>query len=254
MITIPSAHRSRPSLSLRRCARVAATLAFVMFVTAAVAQVRYNTPDEAVTALIDAAKASDLKALTRVLGPGSADIVSSGDPVADASARKRVVDAYDAKHQVVMEGADKAVLIIGREDWPLPIPLVRKDGAWRVRHRGRPRGNPLSPHRAQRAERDPGLSRLCRRAARICRERHRRQRSLRTAHRQPAGQEGRPLLAGAIRRGREPARRARRQRRGGGVSRRPAAHSLSRLLLQGAHPAGPERARRRARTTSCAAR
>ena len=130
MITIPSAHRSRPSLSLRQCARVAATLAFVMFVTAAVAQVRYNTPDEAVTALIDAAKASDLKALTRVLGPGSAEVVSSGDPVADASGRKRVVDAYDAKHQVVMEGADKAVLIIGREDWPLPIPLVRKDGAW----------------------------------------------------------------------------------------------------------------------------
>ena len=29
-----------------------------------------------------------------------------------------------------MEGADKAVLIIGQEEWPFPIPLVRKDGAW----------------------------------------------------------------------------------------------------------------------------
>jgi hypothetical protein len=65
------------------------------------------------------------------LGRDGADIVSSGDPVADASARNRVIEGYDAKHQVVMEGTDKAVLIIGREDWPFPIPLVRKDSTWR---------------------------------------------------------------------------------------------------------------------------
>ena len=64
------------------------------------------------------------------VGPDGAEIVSSGDPVADASARQRVLEAYDAKHQVVTEGADKAVLIIGQEDWPFPIPLVRKDGSW----------------------------------------------------------------------------------------------------------------------------
>jgi hypothetical protein len=69
--------------------------------------------------------------LMRVLGPGSAEIVSSGDEVADASARKRVIEAYDTKHRVVPEGADKAVLIIGNEDWPFPIPLVRKNGSWR---------------------------------------------------------------------------------------------------------------------------
>ena len=66
-----------------------------------------------------------------MLGPGSTEIVSSGDPVADAAARQRVLAAYDAKHQVVMEGADKAALVIGNEDWPFPIPLVRKDGSWR---------------------------------------------------------------------------------------------------------------------------
>ena len=100
------------------------------FATAAVAQERYNTPDEAVDALIGAAKAADARTLDARARSGSAEIVSSGDPVADASARNRVVEAYDAKHQVVMEGADKAVLIIGNEDWPFPIPLVRKDGTW----------------------------------------------------------------------------------------------------------------------------
>ena len=63
-----------------------------------------------------------------MLGPGSAEIVSCGGAVADASARKRVLDAYDAKRQVVMDGADKAVLVIGNEVWPFPIPLVRKNG------------------------------------------------------------------------------------------------------------------------------
>ena len=74
---------------------------------------------------------ADRSVVTRVLGPGGAAIASSGDAVADAAARKRVVEAYDAKHRVVMEGADKAVLVIGQEDWPFPIPLIRKDGAWR---------------------------------------------------------------------------------------------------------------------------
>ena len=66
-----------------------------------------------------------------MLGPDAADIVSSGDEVADRSDRDRVIEAYDAKHQVVMEGADKAVLVLGNQDWPFPIPLVRKDGTWR---------------------------------------------------------------------------------------------------------------------------
>ena len=130
MIKIPAALRSSVSSSLRQCVRVAATIAFLTTATGALAQ-EYKTPDEAVAALIVAARAADRPALMRVLGPGSAEIVSSGDEVADASARKRVIEAYDTKHRVVPEGTDKAVLIIGNEDWPFPIPLVRKNGSWR---------------------------------------------------------------------------------------------------------------------------
>jgi Protein of unknown function (DUF2950) len=130
MIKIPAAPRSSVSSSLRQCLRVAATIAVLTTATGAPAQ-EYKTPEEAVAALIVAAKASDRPALMRVLGPGSAEIVSSGDEVADASARKRVIEAYDTKHRVVMEGSDKAVLIIGNEDWPFPIPLVLKNANWR---------------------------------------------------------------------------------------------------------------------------
>ena len=130
MITIQSTPRSRPWSSLRHLMRAAATMAILTFATGAFAQERYKTPDEAVAALIAASRAADRQAVMRVLGPGSAEIVSSGDDVADAAGRKRVLDAYDTKHQVVTEGADKAVLVIGNEDWPFPIPLVRKDGSW----------------------------------------------------------------------------------------------------------------------------
>jgi hypothetical protein len=136
MNSIPSGPKSSlrqhqlPQHLLRQHLHVAATLVALVFAGGALAQERFNSPDDAVAALVAAAKAGDAAALTRVLGPNSREIVSSGDPVADASARKRVVEAYDAKHQVVMEGADKAALVIGNEDWPFPIPLMRADGGW----------------------------------------------------------------------------------------------------------------------------
>ena len=129
MITILSS--TKPARSLDRLAAfIAAALAFAL-ASVANAQQSFKTTQEPADALVSAAKAGDLKSLLSVLGRDGADIVSSGDAVADASARNRVVEAYDAKHQVVMEGTDKAVLVIGREDWPFPIPLVRKNGSWR---------------------------------------------------------------------------------------------------------------------------
>lgn len=94
------------------------------------AQQRYKTPDEAVEALVSAARGGDDKAILAVLGRGGADIVSSGDPVADATMRKTFLQAYDAKHRVALEGEDKAALVIGTDDWPFPIPLDRAYGKW----------------------------------------------------------------------------------------------------------------------------
>jgi hypothetical protein len=97
----------------------------------AAAQQAFNTPDEAASALVKAAKADDMKALVNVLGPDGEDIVSSGDEVADAATREKFVAAYDAKHKIDMDGDSKATMVIGQEDFPLPIPMVRKDGMWR---------------------------------------------------------------------------------------------------------------------------
>ena len=100
-------------------------------VSVAHGQQAFKTPDDAATALASAAKANDMKAIVTVLGPDGEDIVSSGDEVADAETRQKFVAAYDAKHRIAMEGDDKAIMVIGPEDFPLPIPLLRKDGMWR---------------------------------------------------------------------------------------------------------------------------
>jgi hypothetical protein len=129
MITIlSSTNRTR---SLTRLTLLTSALLALAVTSVANAQQSFKTAQEAAEALVSAARTGNRNGLLTVLGRDGADIVSSGDAVADASARNRVVEAYDARHRVVTEGTDKAVLIIGQDDWPFPIPLVRKDGTWR---------------------------------------------------------------------------------------------------------------------------
>ena len=111
---------------------VSLTVAALLCAAASVAsaQQAFKTPDEAASALAGAAKTGDRKAIITVLGPDGEDIVSSGDAVADAATREKFIAAYDAKHQIAMDGDNKATMVIGLEDFPLPIPLVRKDGMW----------------------------------------------------------------------------------------------------------------------------
>ena len=122
---------SSTSNRTRAPALVAAAALFVCALTvSASAQQSYKTPDEAVGALVTAAKSADRKALLTVLGPGGEDIVSSGDEVADEGVRKEFVAAYDEKHEIRPAG-DHATLIVGKDDFPFPIPLVKKGDAWR---------------------------------------------------------------------------------------------------------------------------
>ena len=107
-----------------------AVLVFAM-TAAAGAQQSFKTVAEAADALLNAVKSGDQRGILAVLGTDGAGIASSGDKVEDAAARKRFTDAYDAKHQINMEGEQKAVLVIGDQDWPFPIPIVRKDDSWR---------------------------------------------------------------------------------------------------------------------------
>ena len=121
----------------RCCLVVIATL--IMVVTACsslayaakAAQKTFASPDDAVKALLDAARDSSPKDMLALLGPAGKDLVFSGDPIADRENLVRFVQEYDATHKLVSEGEGKVILHVGKDDWPLAIPLVKQGQTWR---------------------------------------------------------------------------------------------------------------------------
>lgn len=96
----------------------------------ALAQQSFKSPDDAVTALVAATRSDNNRDIIRILGDSARDLIFSGDPTSDAQRRAAFLIAYDARHQIVRKGDAAAELIIGSNDWTLPIPLVLKDGNW----------------------------------------------------------------------------------------------------------------------------
>lgn len=94
-------------------------------------QKSYGSPEKAVQALIDSLKKDDMASLTAIFGPDSEKLLSSGDPVDDQSSRERFLAAYEESQRLDREGKKKAVLVVGKNEWPFPIPLVSKNNQWR---------------------------------------------------------------------------------------------------------------------------
>ena len=108
-----------------------AAVALLVSVSAASAQQSFKSPEDAAQALVNAAKDNWPKGVIAVLGPDADEIVSSGDKTSDEAMREKFLAAFDARHEVKQEGDDKAVMIIGTDDFPFPIPLTRKGAAWK---------------------------------------------------------------------------------------------------------------------------
>jgi hypothetical protein len=91
----------------------------------------FASPGEAVQALVEAVKAGDMEALASILGPEGRDLISSGDAVADKQDRARFVRSYEESNKLERPTETKAVLVIGQDQWPLPIPVVKEGETWR---------------------------------------------------------------------------------------------------------------------------
>ncbi|NTU43501.1 MAG: DUF2950 domain-containing protein [Nitrospirales bacterium] len=98
--------------------------------SAAVQQRSFITPDEAVQRLVAAIRENDTKGMIAILGPGSGELVFSGDEVADKAGREKFLKAYDQLHSLQKKSEGRVVLTIGSDNWPLPIPVVKKGKAW----------------------------------------------------------------------------------------------------------------------------
>ncbi|HYJ05170.1 MAG TPA: DUF2950 domain-containing protein [Chthoniobacterales bacterium] len=82
--------------------------------------------------LIKACETFDVPALASILGPGSEDLISSEDAVQDKSRATAFAAKAREKNSVEMDkkDANRAILSIGNEEWPLPIPLIKRKGKW----------------------------------------------------------------------------------------------------------------------------
>jgi len=92
-------------------------------------QTVFQSPEEALTALVGTVQAEDMQKVLTILGPEGKDVISSGDEVADKNNRAKFVNAYQEKVNFVKD-KDKVTVIIGKDDWPMAIPLVKKDSGW----------------------------------------------------------------------------------------------------------------------------
>jgi Protein of unknown function (DUF2950) len=94
------------------------------------AQQTFDSPEAAVKVLVTAAEADDMNALRSILGSDAEPILSSGDPVADKNARDNFAAKYREMHRIAYDDQGRVMLYLGADNWPLPIPLIKKDGTW----------------------------------------------------------------------------------------------------------------------------
>jgi Protein of unknown function (DUF2950) len=92
----------------------------------------FATPQDAVKALVNATEIYNIPALLEIFGPGGEDLVVSKDPIADRNRAADFVEAAHQKQSVVTDPQDpgRAELVVGNDEWPLPIPLVNRNGKW----------------------------------------------------------------------------------------------------------------------------
>jgi hypothetical protein len=93
---------------------------------------QFSTPQEAVDALVNAAEKFDVGELTKIFGPEGKDIVLTGETAQDRQHAADFVAQARGKKSVSVNPntGNRAFLLVGNEDWPFPVPLVKKQGKW----------------------------------------------------------------------------------------------------------------------------
>ncbi len=92
----------------------------------------FDTPKLAAEGLIQAAEGFDVPTLETILGPGSEDLVSSDDAVQDKNRAVAFAAMAHEKDSIAIDpkNSSRATLSVGNDDWPLPIPIVKRKGKW----------------------------------------------------------------------------------------------------------------------------
>jgi hypothetical protein len=95
-------------------------------------QKTFDTAQQAGEAVIVAAQNDDVSALLEIFGPDGKDFLATGDDVQDKNSRVSFAALAKEKMHVDTDpsNAKRAILSVGNEDWPLPVPIVKQGGKW----------------------------------------------------------------------------------------------------------------------------
>jgi hypothetical protein len=91
----------------------------------------FATPEDAVRALIDAAKSKNLQDAVAIFGPDGKDLADTADPETARRNRQVFTVAAAERWQLSDQADGTKILLIGNESWPFPVPLVKDGNAWR---------------------------------------------------------------------------------------------------------------------------
>lgn len=123
--------------TLQRSAAAAITGTVLLAALSCAAPVRrppqrtFATPEDAVRTLIDVVKAGKIDELLLMFGEDGEELAASSDPATGRQNRQVFTAAVAEGWQLVDQAPGKKTLIIGNEQWPFPIPLVRESNEWR---------------------------------------------------------------------------------------------------------------------------
>jgi hypothetical protein len=124
----------------RRLAAVAFAVAGLLLIQpAALAQEQssappgetFASPDIAIQALVASIRSGTADDILKVLGSDATRMINSGDAAADQASRAAFLASYDDSHRISLETDARAVLIVGKDDFPFPIPVIRANSSWR---------------------------------------------------------------------------------------------------------------------------
>lgn len=115
------------------CTSTLVTIGALSRATAAqsVQQRVFASPDEAVKTLIDIVKKGDVDGLVNIFGPDGKDLLNSSEPATARMNQQVFIVATKERWHLEDLGANRKTLVIGNEDWPFPVPIVKEPKGWR---------------------------------------------------------------------------------------------------------------------------
>jgi hypothetical protein len=93
-------------------------------------QPTFSSTADACHSLFQAVQSNDVQSIAKILG-GPTELASSRDDAADKVERELFLEKYQQMHRLSPDPDGSVTIYIGAENWPFPVPLVQKDGAWR---------------------------------------------------------------------------------------------------------------------------